>query len=392
MQQLTRGVHVKLGLFVLVALLGTSYLGASYVGFTPFSDCYRVTVALPEAGGLFVHSEVTYRGVQVGKVTAMEPTGDGVEVTAEIEPDAPDIPADATARVRNRSSIGEQYLDLAGTSTKDPLADGDHLSGGPEALPQDLSEVLRAGRDLVASVPSDSLDTAIDEGYLLSQGISHDVGRLVETSREFQQAADDNFLVSASLIRNADRVLATQEDSSAAIGAYSKDLALFSQALADSDADLRTLVAATPGAAEQLSLLIRDVGQPLSILMDNLVSTATIFGANAAGVRDSLIRLPEAVSVGWATTSGRGFHLGMVPTFFNPLPCTTGYSGTTLRRGTDATEGPPLNRKAGCTAPRGEGNVRGPQAVAGGTGDGTAQRPADVDVVEDLDDLLGGGR
>ncbi|MBM0124120.1 MlaD family protein [Pimelobacter simplex] len=392
MQQLTRGVHVKLGLFVLVALLGTSYLGASYVGFTPFSDGYRVTVALPEAGGLFVHSEVTYRGVQVGKVTAMEPTGDGVEVTAEIEPDAPDIPADATARVRNRSSIGEQYLDLAGTSTKDLLADGDHLSGGPEALPQDLSEVLRAGRDLVASVPSDSLDTAIDEGYLLSQGISHDVGRLVETSREFQQAADDNFLVSASLIRNADRVLATQEDSSAAIGAYSKDLALFSQALADSDADLRTLVAATPGAAEQLSLLIRDVGQPLSILMDNLVSTATIFGANAAGVRDSLIRLPQAVSVGWATTSGRGFHLGMVPTFFNPLPCTTGYSGTTLRRGTDATEGPPLNRKAGCTAPRGEGNVRGPQAVAGGTGDGTAQRPADVDVVEDLDDLLGGGR
>lgn len=392
MQQLTRGVHVKLGLFVLVALLGTSYLGASYVGFTPFSDGYRVTVSLPEGGGLFVHSEVTYRGVQVGKVTAMEPTEDGVQVTAEIRPDAPDIPADSTPRVRNRSAIGEQYLDLEGASTQDLLADGDHLTAGEEALPEDLSEVLRAGRDLVASVPSDSLNTAIDEGYLLSQGVSQDVARLLETSQEFQQAADDNFLVSASLIRNADRVLATQEASSTAIGSYSQDLALLARALADSDTDLRTLIAATPGASKQLSLLIRDVGQPLSILMDNLVSTAVVFGTNAAAVRDALIRLPEAVSIGWATTDGRGINLGMVPTFFNPLPCTTGYSGTFLRRGTDASEGPPLNRRAGCTAPRGEGNVRGPQAVAGGTGDGTAHRPADVDLVEDLDDLLGGGR
>jgi phospholipid/cholesterol/gamma-HCH transport system substrate-binding protein len=391
-QQLTRGVHVKLGLFVLVALLGTSYLGASYVGFTPFSDGYRITVSLPEGGGLFVHSEVTYRGVQVGKVTAMEPTDEGVEVSAEIRPGAPDIPADSTARVRNRSAIGEQYLDLQGTRTKDLLADGDHLTAGREALPEDLSEVLRSSRDLVASVPSDSLDTVIDEGYLLSQGVSQDFGRLLETARDFQQAADDNFLVSASLIRNADRVLATQEQSSTAIGSYSQDLALFARALADSDTDLRTLIAATPGAAQQLSLLIRDVGQPLSNLMDNLIPTATVFGTNATAVRDALIRLPEAVSIGWATTSGRGVALGMVPTFFNPLPCTTGYSGTTLRRGTDATEGPPLNRKAGCTAPRVQGNVRGPQAVAGGAGDGTVHRPADVDLVEDLDDLLGGGR
>ena len=167
MQQLTRTVHTKLGMFALVGLLGTSYLGASYAGFTPFSDGYRVTVSLPEAGGLFVNSEVTYRGVQVGEVTDLEATADGVEVTVEIEPDAPDIPADAAVPVRNRSAIGEQYLDLAGSDSDDLLADGDHLSAGTEALPQDLAEVLRTGRDFVASVPSDALDTVIDEGYEL---------------------------------------------------------------------------------------------------------------------------------------------------------------------------------------------------------------------------------
>lgn len=393
MQQLTRSVHTKLGMFALVGLLGTSYLGASYAGFTPFSDGYRVTVSLPEAGGLFVSSEVTYRGVQVGEVTDLEATADGVEVTVEIEPDAPDIPADAEVRVRNRSAIGEQYLDLAGSDTDDLLADGDHLSGGAEALPQELSEVLRTGRDFVASVPSDALDTVIDEGYELSKGAGDELTRLVRTSLEFQKAADANFLVSASLIRNSGQVLRTQEESADAILAYSNDLSLFARTLADSDADLRTLIGTAPGAARELGVLVHDVGQPLAILMNNLVSTATVFGVNSSGVRDAMIKLPEAVSIGWATTSARGISLGLVPTFFDPLPCSDGYSGTTRRRGTDTTDGP-LNRQAGCTAPRSEGNVRGPQAVPESTrrvvpGPG---RVADIDVADDLGDLLGGGQ
>ncbi len=392
MQQLTRSVHTKLGMFALVALLGTSYLGASYVGITPFSSGYQVTVSLPDAGGLFVNSEVTYRGVQVGEVTDLEADDDGVEVTVEIEPGAPDIPADSRPQVRNRSAIGEQFLDLQGEDTGDLLADGDHLTGGRDALPQELSQVLRTGRDFVASVPSDALNTVIDESYDLSQGLSQDLGRLVRTSQDFQRAADENFLVTASLIRNSRQVLRTQEESAQAITSFSKDLSLFAATLADSDADLRTLIGATPGAARELGVLIQDVGQPLAILMNNLVSTATIFGINADGVQDALIKLPEAVSIGWATTSSRGIALGLVPTFFNPLPCTDGYSGTTRRRGTDSTDGP-LNRQAGCTAPRSEGNVRGPQAVPPKPARSSASgRVADIDMADGLDDLMGGGR
>lgn len=392
MQQLTRSVHTKLGMFALVGLLGTSYVGASYVGITPFSDGYEVKVSLPDAGGLFVNSEVTYRGVQVGEVTDLHATEDGVDVTVEIDGGAPDIPADSTVQVRNRSAIGEQYLDLQGDDTEELLADGDHLRGDAEDLPQELSEVLRTGRDFVASVPSEALNTVIDESYDLSKGLSGDVSRLVRTSLEFQKAADDNFLVTASLIRNSEQVLRTQEESASAITAYSNDLALFSKTLADSDADLRTLIGATPGAARELGVLIKDVGQPLAILMNNLVSTATIFSVNAYGVRDALIKLPEAVSIGWATTSSRGINLGLVPTFFNPLPCTSGYSGTTRRRGTDVTDGP-LNRQAGCTAPRSQGNVRGPQAVPSKLSRATAvPGVADIDVADDLGDLMGGAR
>jgi phospholipid/cholesterol/gamma-HCH transport system substrate-binding protein len=391
MQRLTRGVHVKLGLFVVLALLGTSYLGATYVGFNPFRDGYQVTVSLPESGGLFVNSEVTLRGVQVGEVTALDVTPDGVEVTAEIEPDAPPIPADARPTVRNRSTIGEQYLDLRGSDTDVVLTAGDHLTGGSESQPQDLAEMLQTARDFTGSVPSDALDTVIDEGYDLSQGAGDDVSRLVRTSLEFQRAADANFLVSASLIRNADRVLQTQEEASESIVAYSNDMALFAETLADSDADLRTLIANTPGATEQLSLLIRDVGRPLGTLMSNLVSTATIFGVNSGGVEDTMIHLPEAISVGWAINSADGLDMGLVPTFFDPLPCVTGYGGTATRRGTDTGAGKPLNQEAGCTAPRRQGNVRGPKAAPRTAPvDGPPTRPSDITVADDLGDLMGG--
>lgn len=391
MQQLTRGIHVKLGLFVLLALLGTSYVGATYVGFNPFRDGYQVTVELPESGGLFVNSEVTHRGVQVGEVTALDVTAEGVEITAEIEPGAPSIPADATPSVRNRSAIGEQYLDLRGNGTAAELAAGDHLSSDQEALPQDLAELLQTGRDFTASVPSDALNTVIDEGYELSQGAGDDVSRLVRTSLEFQRAADANFLVSASLIRNSDQVLQTQEEASESIVAYSNDMALFAETLADSDADLRTLIENTPGATEQLSLLIRDVGRPLGTLMSNLVSTATIFGVNSGGVEDTMIHLPEAISVGWSINTANGLNMGLIPTFFDPLPCVKGYGGTTTRRGTDTGAGKPFNRGAGCTAPRKQGNVRGPKAAPKTAPvDGPLTRPSGITVVDDLGDLMGG--
>ncbi|GAA3661433.1 MlaD family protein [Nocardioides ginsengisoli] len=368
MQQLTRGIRVKLGLFVALALLGTTYVGARYVGLDPFASSYRVRVDLPDAGGLFVNSEVTYRGVPVGTVSALRASETGVRATLTIDGAAPPIPAGVRVRVQDRSTIGEQYLELTPSAgaTKGRLRAGDRLTGGADALPVSTAEVLRSSRDFAASIPSAALNTTIDETYRLSAGAADDFRRLIQTSWEFEQAADRNFRVSSSLIRNADRVLRTQEMSGTSIRAFSKDMALFSRTLADSDGDLRRLITTTPASARELGLLIHDVGAPLGVVMSHLVSTSMIFGAHAAGVQDAMVHLPEAVSVGWSIASARGLRLGLVPTFFNPWPCVQGYGGTRLHRGTDPTV-TPLNTAAGCTAPLSTGiNVRGPQHLPGG--------------------------
>lgn len=387
---LTRRIQIQLIIFVVLGLVATTYLGAKYVGLNPLGTGYKITVALPNAGGSFENGEVTYRGVPVGRIKELRTTSDGMEADLHISGDAPDIPANVEVKVVNRSAIGEQYIDLRGTSTDGKLlADGDRLEGSEASLPPPIENVLRSGRDFAASVPQESLTTVIDEFYNFSRGSSQNVARLIETSQQFVATADDNFLVSSALIDSAQRVLTTQEESASSIKSFSTDLSLIATTLSDSDKDLRALIQNSPAAAREIGKLFDQVGKPLGLLMSNLVSTAQVFGTNSAGVQDALFRVPEAVSIGWAVNGSKGLNLGLAQTYFDPLPCTSGYGGTTVRPGLDTGAGQPFNTNAGCTVEPSSGtNVRGPKS---------APRPkaaaaARVSVPDSMGDLMGGDR
>jgi phospholipid/cholesterol/gamma-HCH transport system substrate-binding protein len=385
---ITARVRVQLLAFVLIALAATTWLGLRYVGLDPLGSGYRVTVLLPETGGLFANGEVTYRGVPVGRIEELRVTDDGVEAVVAVDGSAPDIPADVDVRVANRSVIGEQYLDLRSEDgSGDLLADGDVLRGDREDLPPATDRLLRTGREFVDSVPIDDLTTVIDETYDLSRGAGADLALLVETSEDFAETADRHFLVTADLIDSADTVLETQREAATSIRGFSNDLGLIADTLESSDGDLRRLVRQAPAAAVELHRLFEQVGTPLGVLMGNLVSTAQVFGINADGVQDALVRAPEALSVGWAVTGSWGIDLGLAQTYFDPLPCTSGYEETVVRPGTATGDGKPFNTGAGCDLPPSSGvGVRGPGAVPEVAG----RVAADVRVADSLADLMGG--
>lgn len=386
---LTTSVRVKLIAFVVIALSVTTYAAATYVGINPLKRGYTFSVALPEAGGLFENGEVTYRGVPVGRVDSLRPTQEGAIAVLRIDADAPDIPASVTAAVANRSSIGEQYLDLRAESMGgEVLTGGEMITVRSDGLPPDLHELLRSGRDFVSSVPEDDLGTVIDEAYEATRGTSEHIRRLVDTSLDYVRTAERNFLVTRQLIENSQIVLTTQEAVAEDLINFSGDFKLIAETIESSDADLRTLIANTPGSANEVRALFESVGTPLGILMANLVTPAQIFGIHSDGVEDALYRLPEAMSIGWAVNGSKGVSMSLAQTYFAPLPCTTGYEGTTLRPGQDASDGPALNLKAGCRSGAADSNVRGPKAVPGATISGAV--PAKVTNATSLADLMGG--
>ena len=119
---ITRRTRIQLLVFVAITLLGVSYVGARYARLDRlvFDDHYMVVAHFERSGGIYEGGEVSYRGVQVGRVGEMRLTADGVDVHLDIDHDHDDIPADTLAVVGNRSAVGEQYVELQPRSDRGP--------------------------------------------------------------------------------------------------------------------------------------------------------------------------------------------------------------------------------------------------------------------------------
>ena len=77
-----RGIKVQLFAFALITLLTVSVLSAKYVGLYDrvVGGQYHVSADFQQSGGIFVGSEVSYRGVTVGRVDGLRLSKDGVVV------------------------------------------------------------------------------------------------------------------------------------------------------------------------------------------------------------------------------------------------------------------------------------------------------------------------
>jgi phospholipid/cholesterol/gamma-HCH transport system substrate-binding protein len=117
-------------------------------------ESYRISADFPEATTLAVESDVRIGGVNVGKVKEMElaPAGDRVagedatRVTMEIDPEFAPISEDARAILRQKTLLGETYVELtAGTAAGEEVApvslgagsaSSDAEADGIDALPE----------------------------------------------------------------------------------------------------------------------------------------------------------------------------------------------------------------------------------------------------------------
>ena len=153
---LSKPVKVQLALFTTIAVAAASVMVFGYAKLPALwfgVGRYNVTVQLPEAAGLYSGANVTYRGVEVGKVEHLGMSEDGVEAVLALNSGV-DIPSDVNADVHSVSAVGEQYVALtsrdAGSS---PLKDGDVIAQEHTSVPTDLNSLLDETNAGLAVVP-----------------------------------------------------------------------------------------------------------------------------------------------------------------------------------------------------------------------------------------------
>lgn len=134
---ITRRVRVQLLIFTTLTAIAMGLIAFHYLRVPDLLGYRQVTASavFEDGAGIYPKANVTYRGVTVGKVTAVDLVPDGVRVSFRVS-ESSDVPDALAATVRSVSPIGEQYVDLTPRGdSRGRLKDGDVIAKKYTAIP-----------------------------------------------------------------------------------------------------------------------------------------------------------------------------------------------------------------------------------------------------------------
>jgi virulence factor Mce-like protein len=124
------------------------FLWVTFGGPTPFkADSYTFKAKLPEAVTVAKEADVRIGGVSVGKVKqlSLPEQGNVTEATIELDAKFAPIPADTRAILRQKTLLGETYVELTGGTKEAPLLpDGGTLKRGRTQDSTQIDEIFQA--------------------------------------------------------------------------------------------------------------------------------------------------------------------------------------------------------------------------------------------------------
>ena len=269
--RLTRRLVINTAAF-LVLSLGLVFLLAVQVLPTVFGSTYHIYGIFPAAGGVASNQEVSYRGVQVGRVGKMTLTRDAVKIEMIINSKFK-IPKDGTrAQIQFKSAVGEQFIDLLPTSPSGPVfRSGDIIPEQDTSIPLQIEDLLKEFSSVLNSINPKELGTVIHE---LGTGLTghgpdlrsiirgldtmatigaerrQEIAALIANSAELQDAFNSNSAEFEKGIAALNAVLATA-------AAHTNDLTKTLSASRSLDTDLISLL---DDRKSQIDTVVSDLG------------------------------------------------------------------------------------------------------------------------------------
>lgn len=403
----TRLVRIQLFAFALVTILAVGYgtVNLFHIG-AIFSPPFEVRAEFATSGGIYQRADVDLLGTRVGSVSEIVPgPGSGTTVVMSLD-NGVRIPRDVRAAVGNKSAIGEQYIELTPVvATGQMLADGDVIGLNRTSTPIDVAALLHDLSGLAGSIPTKDLSTVMSELSTGLSGVGGTLGTLIDNTHRLTKVSLDNAASLNTLIDKASIVLDTQVAQAPQTASYLHSLAGLTGTLRSLDPTFGSLFVDGLQAGSQVSGLLADNRQALPLLLNQLVSVATVASDRIPALRKTLVLFPWALEVGatgvrrcenYNAQTGQpiqatcqydsngqpiysaylGVQLSEAPGSPPYFPCTQGYQGTTkylpngvpLKGGTREARDSAPNMQAGCTAlptDPNTPNVRGSQNVIG---------------------------
>jgi phospholipid/cholesterol/gamma-HCH transport system substrate-binding protein len=333
-----------------VGMVGLYYahLPAVYLGI----GRYTVRMELDRAGELYRAANVTYRGVEVGRVSKVHLTDSGVEAVLSLNSGI-DIPADLTAHVHSASAIGEQYVDLVPRSGKGPvLKNGDVIPQDRTAIPPNINSLLAAVNRGLNAIPRDNLKTVVDESYVAIGGLGPELSRLFGGGAKLATEARQNLDAIITLIDEPKPILDSQIESSSAVQAWAANLANITkqiQTVENNNGDFTGTLRGIGPTIEATRQVIDRLEPTLPDAVSNLVPVGDVGLTYRDNLEALLAEVPQVVADSQAGQLAdkdmkgpyRGIYLDFNLNLNWPPPCTTGFLPVQQQRSAVFEDTPP---------------------------------------------------
>jgi phospholipid/cholesterol/gamma-HCH transport system substrate-binding protein len=226
------------------------FLWMSFGGAVPLKpQGYRVNVAFPEATTLATEADVRIAGVSVGKVRKLELDGDRNRTVATLELDREFAPlrADSAARLRQKTLLGETYVELTPGRGSRELPEGGRLADAQVVDSVQLDEIF------------DSLDPETRESF---RGWQQELAKGIEgRGRDFNDALGT---LPGFAADGAD-VLEVLDSQEAALHRLVKNTGVTFAALTENEQQLQTLITSSQRVFEATGSRNESLAQAIGI-------------------------------------------------------------------------------------------------------------------------------
>ncbi len=286
---------------VVAAIVVVGLIAAAFVWW-PRADAVTVSGDFVRAVGLFPGSDVRVLGVHVGKVKTVEPRGQVVRVTFEVDADVK-VPAQAQAVIVAPSLVSDRYVQLLPAYTTGAvMKDGASIPRERTAVPVELDRVSQSLDDLMVALGPDgankegALNRVLDTGARNLKGNGqnlHDMNRgLSQAVQTFAEGRGDLF----ATVKNLETFTGMLATNDAQVRRLNTDLSKVSDQLDGERDDLSAALKNLAVALSEISTFVKDNRTVLTSDIHQLTGLTTAVAAKRDALATALDNAPVALS------------------------------------------------------------------------------------------------
>jgi phospholipid/cholesterol/gamma-HCH transport system substrate-binding protein len=237
---------------------------------------------------VFPGIKVRVLGVDVGHVTDVQNTTDGVKVSFQVDDPETRLPADVQAAVVPVSLLGERYIQLFPAYDGGAvLAPGGTIPLTRTAVPAEPDELLRSLQDYMGGLDPDTVSRFVENGAALLEGNGASVNRFIHNGTQLLSTLNAKRDDLADLVVQLDRITTVLSTRQEAIGQLIRDYDAVSGTLTSNRKSLEGTITGLNDAATQLAALLLAHRQPLHTDIARLTRTGQTLVKNVDALAET---------------------------------------------------------------------------------------------------------